>query len=182
MVRILLYVKGLRSNVKGELLIPLVIHRQVGHGTIGLREQLPMVIWPLVGFLKKYEQPPIQLFVSWVGGCLFENVVQVIDRKIRKKLIFRILRIIRSDPVGIQTQDLQNRNLTLYSAKLRDLKYIYFKRFKTDTNSVTIVAIEVPMEPMVAMVCADEVVFVGTMISQPGSILAPFLAFVTVPF
>ena len=25
------------------------------------------------------------------------------------------------DPVGIQTQDLQNRNLTLYSAKLRDL-------------------------------------------------------------
>ena len=25
----------------------------------------------------------------------------------------------RSDPVGIQTQDLQNRNLTLYSAKLR---------------------------------------------------------------
>ncbi len=27
---------------------------------------------------------------------------------------------IKSDPVGIQTQDLQNRNLTLYSAKLRD--------------------------------------------------------------
>ena len=27
----------------------------------------------------------------------------------------------RGDPVGIQTQDLQNRNLTLYSAKLRDL-------------------------------------------------------------
>ena len=26
------------------------------------------------------------------------------------------------DPVGIQTQDLQNRNLTLYSAKLRDLQ------------------------------------------------------------
>ena len=26
--------------------------RQVGHGTIGLREQLPMVIWPLVGFKK----------------------------------------------------------------------------------------------------------------------------------
>ena len=25
------------------------------------------------------------------------------------------------DPIGIQTQDLQNRNLTLYSAKLRDL-------------------------------------------------------------
>ena len=37
-----------------------------------------------------------------------------------------------SDPVGIQTQDLQNRNLTLYSAKLRDLsvnalqKYHFF--------------------------------------------------------
>jgi len=29
-----------------------VIHRQVGHGTIGLREQLPMVIWPLVGYRK----------------------------------------------------------------------------------------------------------------------------------
>ena len=27
---------------------------------------------------------------------------------------------ITCDPVGIQTQDLQNRNLTLYSAKLRD--------------------------------------------------------------
>ena len=26
----------------------------------------------------------------------------------------------KRDPVGIQTQDLQNRNLTLYSAKLRD--------------------------------------------------------------
>ena len=32
---------------------------------------------------------------------------------LRELLIFR-------DPVGIQTQDLQNRNLTLYSAKLRD--------------------------------------------------------------
>ena len=30
---------------------------------------------------------------------------------------------IPSDPVGIQTQDLQNRNLTLYSAKLRDQWY-----------------------------------------------------------
>ena len=28
----------------------------------------------------------------------------------------------RSDPGGIQTHDLQNRNLTLYSAKLRSLK------------------------------------------------------------
>ena len=27
------------------------------------------------------------------------------------------------DPVGIQTQDLQNRNLTLYSAKLRGRAY-----------------------------------------------------------
>ena len=27
--------------------------RQVGHGTIGLREQLPMVIGPLVGYRKK---------------------------------------------------------------------------------------------------------------------------------
>ena len=28
------------------------------------------------------------------------------------------------DPVGIQTQDLQNRNLTLYSAKLRDQCFV----------------------------------------------------------
>ena len=31
------------------------------------------------------------------------------------------LHIRPGDSVGIQTQDLQNRNLTLYSAKLRDL-------------------------------------------------------------
>ena len=54
----------------------------------------------------------------WLSGA---NVVHYVNGKIRKKLIYRILRILRSDPVGIQTQDLQNRNLTLYSAKLRDL-------------------------------------------------------------
>ncbi len=54
----------------------------------------------------------------WLSGA---NVVHVINRRIRKKLVFSILRILQSDPVGIQTQDLQNRNLTLYSAKLRDL-------------------------------------------------------------
>ena len=54
----------------------------------------------------------------WHSGA---NAVHYVNRKIRKKLIFRILRILRSAPVGIQTQDLQNRNLTLYSAKLRDL-------------------------------------------------------------
>ena len=32
------------------------------------------------------------------------------------------------DPVGIQTQDLQNRNLTLYSAKLRDLQICTFAK------------------------------------------------------
>ena len=32
------------------------------------------------------------------------------------------------DPVGIQTQDLQNRNLTLYSAKLRD--QMWMQRYK----------------------------------------------------
>ena len=31
------------------------------------------------------------------------------------------LKVNFSDPAGIQTLDLQNRNLTLYSAKLRDL-------------------------------------------------------------
>ena len=34
----------------------------------------------------------------------------------------------RSDLVGIQTQDLQNRNLTLYSAKLRDLDAITLQK------------------------------------------------------
>ncbi len=52
-----------------------------------------------------------------LGGA---DVVHLFIRKIHKKLMFRILRIIKSDPVGIQTQDLENRNLTLYSAKLRD--------------------------------------------------------------
>ena len=46
------------------------------------------------------------------------------------------------DPVGIQTQDLQNRNLTLYSAKLRDL-YVcllfskQMQRYKNSFNSAT---------------------------------------------
>ena len=52
-----------------------------------------------------------------LGGA---NVARLKNEIIRKKLKFRILRILTSDPVGIQTQDLQNRNLTLYSAKLRD--------------------------------------------------------------
>ena len=43
----------------------------------------------------------------WLSGA---NAVHYVNRKIRKKLIFRILRILRSDPVGIQTLDLQNRN------------------------------------------------------------------------
>ena len=54
----------------------------------------------------------------WLSGA---NVVHCVNRKNRKKLKFSFLRILISDPVGIQTQDLQNRNLTLYSAKLRDL-------------------------------------------------------------
>ena len=37
------------------------------------------------------------------------------------------------DPVGIQTQDLQNRNLTLYSAKLRDLSKSECKSIKKNT-------------------------------------------------
>ena len=47
-------------------------------------------------------------------------VVQLQNKKIRKIPYISFLRISLSDPVGIQTQDLQNRNLTLYSAKLRD--------------------------------------------------------------
>jgi len=46
----------------------------------------------------------------WLSGA---NAVHYVNRKIRKKLIFRILRILKSDPVGIQTQDLQNRNQML---------------------------------------------------------------------
>jgi hypothetical protein len=34
------------------------------------------------------------------------------NKKIRKNLKLRVLRILISDPVGIQTQDLQNRNLS----------------------------------------------------------------------
>ena len=58
----------------------------------------------------------------------------------------------------------------------------YLRRFITETSNVTMVAMEVPMEPMLAMVCWVVVVFVGTMISQPGSILVPPLALETVPF
>ena len=48
----------------------------------------------------------------------------------------------KCDPVGIQTQDLQNRNLTLYSAKLRDLYVCLFfskrmQRYKISFNSAT---------------------------------------------
>jgi hypothetical protein len=49
-------------------------------------------------------------------------------------------------------------------------------------RSVTMVAIEVPREPIVAMVCCVVRVFVGTIISQPGSIFALPLALDTVPF
>ena len=35
-----------------------------------------------------------------------------------------------SDSAGIQTQDLQNRNLTLYSAKLRNLSHYWLIRNK----------------------------------------------------
>ena len=42
-------------------------------------------------------------------------------RNIEKPFIYGSFSIFSvCDPVGIQTQDLQNRNLTLYSAKLRD--------------------------------------------------------------
>ena len=44
------------------------------------------------------------------------------------------------------------------------------------------VAIEVPSEPIKEMVCWVDLVFVGTIISQPGSIFALPLAFDTVPF
>ena len=46
-------------------------------------------------------------------------------RNIEKPFIYGSFSIFSvCDPVGIQTQDLQNRNLTLYSAKLRDLYVI----------------------------------------------------------
>ena len=41
--------------------------------------------------------------------------------KNKRNPLYKGLRLFsHCDPVGIQTQDLQNRNLTLYSAKLRD--------------------------------------------------------------
>ena len=45
----------------------------------------------------------------WASGA---NVVRFIDAKIRKRLNISCLQIFKSDPVGIQTQDLQNRNLS----------------------------------------------------------------------
>ena len=44
--------------------------------------------------------------------------------KNKRNPLYKGLRLFsHCDPVGIQTQDLQNRNLTLYSAKLRDLLF-----------------------------------------------------------
>ena len=62
---------------------------------------------------------------------LFRGLIQwckcgaLYKKKIRKILYISFLRILISDPVGTQTQDLQNRNLTLYSTKLRDLFQIF---------------------------------------------------------
>ena len=48
-----------------------------------------------------------------IVGCVF--VVQIQIQKKRKHLINKYLRFSESDPGAIQTHDLQNRNLTLYS-------------------------------------------------------------------
>ena len=40
----------------------------------------------------------------------------------------------KCDPVGIQTQDLQNRNLTLYSAKLRDPQNQRMQNYRKKTR------------------------------------------------
>ena len=50
-------------------------------------------------------------------------------------------RVFTCDPVGIQTQDLQNRNLTLYSAKLRGQSEC--KGSKIIPNSLTVGPINV---------------------------------------
>ena len=42
-------------------------------------------------------------------------------KKYRETLCLKDFSMCACDPDGIQTHDLQNRNLTLYSAKLRDL-------------------------------------------------------------
>ena len=54
------------------------------------------------------------LGLNWNGHFLNENIEKPFIRWDSRFFD-------KSDPVGIQTQDLQNRNLTLYSAKLRDL-------------------------------------------------------------
>ena len=43
-------------------------------------------------------------------------------KKHRENFDKKYSRCLFCDPDGIQTHDLQNRNLTLYSAKLRDLQ------------------------------------------------------------
>ncbi len=57
------------------------------------------------------------------GGVI---VVQLMNRKTSKQLYDNYLLATESDPVGIQTQALQNR--TLYSAKLRDLQICVFAK------------------------------------------------------
>ena len=46
------------------------------------------------------------------------------------------------DPVGIQTQDLQNRNLTLYSAKLRDLNCFRAAAFVWNADAKVLILIQ----------------------------------------
>ena len=50
-----------------------MIHRQVGYGTIGFREQLPIGIWPLVGYKDTahdmdylYNKVNVEVFKEWL--------------------------------------------------------------------------------------------------------------------
>ena len=46
----------------------------------------------------------------------------------------QVLESYKSDPGGIQTHDLQNRNLTLYSAKLRDQTVANIQNYSEPAN------------------------------------------------
>ena len=82
MVRILLYVKELRSNVKGELLIPLsdtqtsrslnYWFKRIRALLASLVEELPIVIWPLVSF-KKWHKDARDMPEGQVSGISLSN-------------------------------------------------------------------------------------------------------------
>ena len=72
--------------------------------------------------LYSYTKKRCQSYTRWDWISLSpQAAVLQIKKKVKGKIHFHFDLFLLCDPVGIQTQDLQNRNLTFYSAELRSL-------------------------------------------------------------